>query len=54
MEVKAKGNYASPAQKEVHAELTRLGYHVAVFRSIDDVRKCLQEWGIGFREKIKE
>jgi len=54
LEVKAKGNYASPAQKEVHAELARLGYHVAVVRSIDDVRKCLQEWGVGFREKIKE
>ncbi len=54
LEVKAEGNYAIPAQKEVHAELARLGYHVAVVRSIDDVRKCLQEWGIGFREKIKE
>lgn len=54
LEVKAEGNYATPEQKEIHAELTCLGYRVAVVRSIDDVRKCLQEWGIGFKEKIKE
>lgn len=50
LEVKAEGNYATPAQKEVHAKLRHLGYHVAVVRSIDDVRECLQEWGIGFQE----
>lgn len=53
-EVKAEGNYATPAQKEVHAKLSRLGYHVAVVRSIEDVRECLQDWGIGFREVSRE
>lgn len=45
-EVKAEGNYATPAQKEVHEHLTRLGYRVAVVRSIDDVRECLTEWSV--------
>jgi hypothetical protein len=49
-EVKAEGNYASPAQKAVHAQLEALGYPVAVVRSIDDVRECLAEWGVDTRD----
>jgi hypothetical protein len=49
-EVKAEGNYASPAQKAVHAQLDALGYPVAVVRSIDDVRECLAEWGVDTRD----
>jgi hypothetical protein len=45
-EVKAEGNYASPAQKDMHARLTELGYRVAVVRSIDDVQEYLGRWGI--------
>lgn len=48
-EVKAEGNYATPAQKEVHAWLRGLGYRVAVVRSIDDVREALTEWSIPTR-----
>lgn len=51
-EVKAEGNSASENQKAVHAHLERLGYRVAVVRSVDDVRECLQSWGVGFVEKI--
>lgn len=51
-EVKAEGNYASDNQKAIHAHLERLGYRVAVVRSIDDVRECLRAWGVGFSEKI--
>jgi hypothetical protein len=50
-EVKAEGNYATPSQKAVHAHLERLGYRVAVVRSIDDVRECLRAWGVGFSER---
>ena len=53
LEVKAEGNYASRTQRELHASLSRLGYRVAVVRSIDDVRECLQQWGVGFREVTK-
>lgn len=45
-EVKAEGNYLSPAQKEVHARMKALGQRVAVVRSIDDTREALHEWGI--------
>lgn len=51
-EVKSPRGYPSKAQKAVHAEMTRLGYRVAVVRSIDDVRDCLKQWGVGFVEKI--
>ena len=51
-EVKAEGNYASKSQKEMHEKMRGLGYRVAVVRSIDDVRECLIEWGVGFAEKI--
>lgn len=49
-EVKAEGNYASPAQKEIHERLRHLGYRVAVVRSVDDVRETLREWGVGTNE----
>lgn len=45
-EVKAEGNYASKAQKAVHEDLRRLGYCIAVVRSIDDVKECLDEWAV--------
>ena len=51
-EVKAEGNYADKNQKEMHEHLRALGYRVAVVRSIEDVRECLIEWGVGFIEKI--
>lgn len=51
-EVKAEGNPTQPNQDAIHAHMTRLGYRVAVVRSIDDVRECLQSWGVGFVEKI--
>ena len=52
-EVKAEGNYATPEQREIHMRLAALGYRVAVVRSIDDVRECLVEWGVGFVEKVQ-
>lgn len=51
-EVKAEGQYASKVQKDVHEALERLGYRVAVVRSIDDTREALRSWGIGTIEKI--
>lgn len=48
LEVKAEGNYATPAQNEVHDRLRSLGYRVAVVRSIDDVKQRLADWGIWF------
>ena len=45
-EVKAEGNYATPAQREIHDRLRALGCQVAVVRSVDDVRDCLREWHI--------
>ena len=45
-EVKAEGNYASPAQKAVHQAMADLGYFCAVVRSIDDVKEALSDWGI--------
>jgi hypothetical protein len=51
-EVKAEGNYASPAQKDMHDQLRKLGYRVAVVRSVQDVRESLAEWGVGWTEKI--
>ena len=51
-EVKAEGNYASKAQKEMHENMRRLGYRVAVVRSVQDVRESLAEWGVGWIEEI--
>lgn len=48
-EVKAEGGYASKPQKDMHDRLRRLGYRVAVVRSIDDVREALTEWSIPTR-----
>ena len=53
-EVKADGGSLSPAQKAVHADLTRLGYRIAVVRGIEDVRSRLAEWGIPTRETHSE
>ena len=52
-EVKAEGKYATAKQREVHSKLQALGYRVAVVRSIEDVRECLVEWGVGFVEKLR-
>lgn len=52
LEVKAEGKYARPNQKELHEDLRHLGFKVAVVRSIDDVRECLAEWGVGTIERV--
>jgi len=51
-EVKAEGNYASKPQKEMHGNMRKLGYRVAVVRSVEDVRESLAEWGVGWTEEI--
>lgn len=48
-EVKAEGGYPSEAQKSIHAQLAKLGYRVAVVRSIDDVKEYLAAWAIATR-----
>ena len=53
-EVKAEGNYATKAQKEVHAQLASLGYHVAVVRSAQDVMECLTDWDVGYAEQLND
>lgn len=45
-EVKAEGEKAKEHQEEMHADLRRLGYRVAVVRSVEDVNECLTEWSI--------
>lgn len=52
LEVKAPGGTVQPNQKGIHEHLESLGYRVAVVRSIDDVRDCLNRWGIGHREVV--
>lgn len=46
LEVKAEGNYASPAQKQVHADLEALGHRVAVVRGVEDVKEVFAAWGM--------
>ncbi|ARO14420.1 hypothetical protein BVG79_01074 [Ketogulonicigenium robustum] len=53
-EVKADGNYPTPIQKALHADLERLNYRCAVVRSVDDVRAALARWGIPTRETMPE
>ena len=53
-EVKAEGGSLTASQRLVHADLERLGYRVAVVRSIDDVRAALAAWGIPTRETHPE
>lgn len=49
-EIKAEGGSVTPAQRAVHADLSRLGYRCGVVRSVDDVRERLAAWGIPTRE----
>lgn len=51
-EVKAPGNYADDEQNAVGAALEDLGNHWAVVRSVEDVRDCLDEWGVKTREVV--
>lgn len=51
-EVKKEGGYATKTQKAVHAKLRKLGYQVAIVRSIDDVREALSEWRVGTAEAV--
>lgn len=48
-EVKADGGTTSEAQKAVGAALQAAGAHWAVVRGIEDVRECLDSWGVGRR-----
>lgn len=50
LEVKAPGRGPSKDQASIHAEMRRLGYRVAVVRSIEDARAALAEWGVVTRE----
>lgn len=52
-EVKSEGGYTSQAQKTMHEQLRKLGYRVAVARSIEDVRESLLAWGVWTREAGK-
>lgn len=51
-EVKAPGGSVQKNQREMHENMTRLGYRVAVVRSVQDVRDSLSKWGIGWVEEI--
>lgn len=46
LEIKAPGNYPTDSQREVHDQMDRLGYRVAVVRSVDEVRAVLRLWGV--------
>lgn len=49
-EVKTKGNYPSPEQKDIIQKLQNNGAKVAVVRSIDDARAALELWNILTKE----
>ena len=51
-EVKAEGNYLTPAQKELRAQLEAQSIPYAVVRSTEDVAEALAEWGIEHRGEI--
>lgn len=51
-EVKAEGNSATEEQEKVHAKIGSLNHRVAVVRSVEDVRECLAEWGVGYAVKL--
>jgi len=43
-EVKAEGGRVDASQKAVHEALQKMGYRVAVVRSVDDVEEALNDW----------
>lgn len=45
-EVKAEGNYLSPAQRDMRDELEAQSIPYAVVRSVDDVVETLAAWGV--------
>lgn len=45
VEVKAKGEYQRPNQKEVQQMLEALGQSYAVCRSIEDIESTFEKWG---------
>lgn len=49
-EVKSEGGRVTPDQEAIGAALEELGNHWAVVRSVEDVRDCLDEWGVKTRE----
>lgn len=51
IEVKRPGEYLSPIQRHVAAELDTQGIPNAVCRSVDDVRTALAAWGVKTKEK---
>jgi len=50
LKVKAPKGTVQTVQTDIHTKMAALGYHVAVVRSVDDVRDCLIKWSIGFVE----
>lgn len=52
LEVKAEGNYLTPAQKDVKAALEAQGVRYAVVRSVDDLIETLDQWNIPHRGTI--
>ena len=53
-EVKSEGGRLRAEQKAMNAALRKLGYLIAVVRSVDDVREALADWGIPTREAVKK
>ena len=45
VEVKTKGSYQQPSQKDCQRWLEQLGHRYAVCRSQEDVDETLREWG---------
>mgnify|MGYP003625222010 FL=1 len=46
IEVKKEGGYLSRKQKEVHEKIAMAGGDVFTARSVEDVQKLLQKWGV--------
>ncbi len=52
LEVKTETGRLSPEQSSTIWTLQKTGSRVAVVRSIDDVRKCLDAWHVTTREAV--
>ncbi|MCR9254753.1 MAG: VRR-NUC domain-containing protein [Alphaproteobacteria bacterium] len=52
IEVKAPEKYATPHQRALHERMRAIGHKVEVCRSIDDVVKTLEGWGVPMRGRL--
>lgn len=54
LEMKSEGGRLSYEQRDVHAQLRRLGFMVGVARSQADAWELVAEWGVPTRRRIED